>query len=82
MQSLSADKGYAMSINHVQFQKGLSLADFMERYGTQAQCHAALVASRWPTGFICPHCASTRHCTFERKGLQYWQYTACGKQPR
>lgn len=75
MQSLSADKGYVMSINHVQFQKGLSLADFMERYGTQAQCHAALVAS----GFVCPHCASTRHCTFERKG---WQYTACGKQPR
>ena len=69
-----------MSINHVQFQKGLSLADFMERYGTQAQCHAALVASRWPTGFICPHCASTRYCTFERKGLQYWQCSACGKQ--
>jgi hypothetical protein len=55
MQSLSADKGYAMSISHVQFQKGLSLADFMERYGTQAQCHAALVASRWPAGFVCPH---------------------------
>ncbi len=69
-----------MSINHVQFQKGLSLADFMERYGTQAQCHAALVASRWPTGFVCPHCASTHHCTFERKGLQYWQCSACGKQ--
>jgi transposase-like protein len=80
MQSLSADKGYVMSINHVQFQKGLSIADFMERYGTQAQCHAALVASRWPTGFVCPHCASTRHCTFERKGLQYWQCSACGKQ--
>lgn len=52
----------------------------MERYGTQAQCHAALVASRWPAGFVCPHCAGTRHCTFERKGLQYWQCSACGKQ--
>ena len=69
-----------MSINQVQFQKGLSIADFMERYGTQEKCHAALVASRWPTGFVCPHCASTRHCTFERKGLQYWQCSACREQ--
>lgn len=69
-----------MSINQVQFQKGLSIADFMERYGTQEKCHAALVTSRWPTGFVCPHCASTRHCTFERKGLQYWQCSACREQ--
>ena len=69
-----------MSINQVQFQKGLSIADFMARYGTQEKCHAALVASRWPTGFVCPHCANTRHCTFERKGLQYWQCSACREQ--
>lgn len=69
-----------MSINQVQFQKGLSIADFMERYGTQEKCHAALVASRWPMGFVCPHCTSTRHCTFERKGLQYWQCSACREQ--
>ena len=37
-----------MAINQVQFQKGLSIAEFMERYGTQEKCHAALVASRWP----------------------------------
>lgn len=69
-----------MSINQVQFQKGLSIADFMERYGTQEKCHAALVASRWPAGFVCPHCGGTRHCTFERKGLQYWQCSACREQ--
>ena len=33
-----------MSINHVQFQKGLSMAEFFERYGSEGQCHAALVA--------------------------------------
>ncbi|MEP6588670.1 MAG: IS1595 family transposase [Polaromonas sp.] len=69
-----------MSINQVQFQKGLSMADFMERYGTQEKCHAALVASRWPAGFVCPHCASTRHCTFERKELRYWQCSDCREQ--
>ena len=69
-----------MSINQVQFQKGLSMADFMERYGTQEKCHAALVASRWPAGFVCAHCASTRCCTFERKGLCYWQCSECREQ--
>lgn len=69
-----------MGINQVQFQKGLSMAEFMERYGTEAQCHAALIASRWPTGFICTHCGGSRHCSFERKGLQYWQCSACHEQ--
>lgn len=69
-----------MGINKVQFQKGLSMAKFMERYGTEAKCHASLVASRWPNGFVCPKCGSARHCTFERKGLQYWQCSDCREQ--
>jgi len=69
-----------MGINKVQFQKGLSMAGFMGRYGTEEKCHAALVASRWPTGFVCPECGGSRHCTFERKGLQYWQCSACREQ--
>ena len=34
-----------MGINKIQFQKGLSMAGFMENYGTEDKCHAALVAS-------------------------------------
>jgi len=69
-----------MGMNKVQFQKGLSMAEFMERYGTEERCHAALVNSRWPAGFVCPSCGGSRHSTFERKGLQYWQCTACREQ--
>ncbi|MBC7293895.1 MAG: IS1595 family transposase [Thermoleophilia bacterium] len=69
-----------MGINRVQFQKGLSMAKFMEHYGTEEKCHAALVASRWPTGFVCLECGCTRHSTFERKGLRYWQCSACREQ--
>ena len=69
-----------MGINKVQFQRGLPLAEFMERYGTQEQCHAALVASRWPQGFVCSACNASRHSTFERKGLQYWQCSSCREQ--
>ena len=49
-----------MARNRVQFQKGLSLAEFNARYGTQEACHAALVAMRWPDGFVCPGCGSNR----------------------
>lgn len=49
-----------MAINRVQFQKGLSLAAFRERYGTEDQCLLALFHSRWPQGFECPECGSGR----------------------
>lgn len=69
-----------MGINQVQFQRGLPMAEFMERYGTPEQCHAALVASRWPQGFVCPCCSATRHSTFVRERLRYWQCSACREQ--
>jgi len=69
-----------MGINKVQFQKGLSMAQFMSRYGTPEQCHAELVALRWPQGFACPSCGVREHCSFVRKGLQYWQCSTCREQ--
>jgi ribosomal protein L37AE/L43A len=69
-----------MGINKVQFQKGLSMTQFMEKYGTEEKCHAAVVALRWPNGFVCQNCGETRHCMFERKGLTYWQCSACREQ--
>lgn len=69
-----------MGINKIQFQKGLSMAEFMERYGTEEKCQATLADSRWPSGFVCPECSGTRHSTFERKGLRYWQCSTCREQ--
>ena len=42
-----------MARNRVQFQKGLSMGDFQRRYGTEVQCHDALVRMRWPDGSPC-----------------------------
>ena len=50
-----------MARNWVQFQRGLSLPEVHERYGTEEKCHAALVAMRWPDGFVCPKCAGRAH---------------------
>ena len=50
-----------MARNRVQMQKGLSLTEFCERYGTEEQCREAVVQWRWPDGFVCPHCGSRDH---------------------
>lgn len=68
-----------MARNKVQFQKGLSEAAFVARYGTEEQCRAALFASRWPDGFVCPACAGTAHCVL-KKGA--YQCNACRTQTR
>lgn len=37
--------------------KTMCFADFVAAHATQAACLVALSARRWPTGFVCPHCA-------------------------
>lgn len=69
-----------MAMNRVQFQAGLSMAEFLQRYGSEAQCAEALAAARWPDGFRCPHCGETRHTTFTREARKYWQCHRCRAQ--
>lgn len=45
-----------MPMNRIQFQSGLSLAGFLEQYGTEAQCARALRRACRPKGFVCPRC--------------------------
>ncbi|MFQ2690431.1 transposase, partial [Aeromonas caviae] len=54
-----------MAKSKVQFQKGYSLFDFFKDYGTEAQCENALLAWRFPNGFICPECANKTCCQGE-----------------
>ena len=66
-----------MPRSKVQFQKGMSLVDFLARYGTEAQCAQALYAWRWPDGFVCPGCGYTGHC---RLGRGVFQCHRCRQQ--
>jgi ribosomal protein L37AE/L43A len=70
----------AMPMNRVQFQAGLSMPEFLERYGTDALCEAALEAARWPRGFVCPNCGGAARTSFRRGRLRYWQCGACAHQ--
>ena len=45
-----------MPQSRTQYQEGFSLSDFIQAFGTEEKCYAALEAARWPNGFCCPHC--------------------------
>ena len=69
-----------MSTNPIQFQRGLSLPDFLSQYGTEAQCESALEKVRWRDGFRCPQCGHD-HCTVFRRGQQrLYQCSGCHHQ--
>ena len=69
-----------MAMNRMQFQRGLAMVEFMDRYGTDEKCTAALVESRWPAGFCCLHCGDERHSRFVRDVRTYWQCHRCHTQ--
>jgi len=67
-----------MARNKIQFQKGLSLNQFLQQYGTEEQCFDALYALRWPNGFRCPLCNHDKCCQLTVRKLQ--QCNQCGNQ--
>ena len=69
-----------MARNKVQFQKGMSEAQFEDLYGTEALCHDALVRWRWPEGFECPECTGCGHCIVRRGARTLYQCNTCRKQ--
>ncbi len=69
-----------MPQNKIQFQHGMSLSEFIERYGTEARCEKALEKARWPKGFVCPECGEHAHSRFLADGRWYWQCSHCRTQ--
>jgi len=64
--------------NQVQFQAGMSLMTFLDRYGTEAQCREALAKARWPGGFRSPACGHTGHCHLAQRDV--YQCNRCKRQ--
>ena len=59
-----------MAQNKVQFQKGMSLLEFLHLYGTEEKCFDALFQLRWPNGFVCPECGCQKSCQLNTRKLQ------------
>ena len=69
-----------MAQNKVQYQRGLSMPEFFDRYGSPEQCEALVRAWRWPQGFTCPRCEGSCHSEFRRQDRLYFQCSACRYQ--
>lgn len=69
-----------MPMKRVQFQPGVSMAEFFSRYGTEAQCAEAVKAMRWPPGFRCPRCSSAEHYVVGYGARKLFQCQACRHQ--
>ena len=67
-----------MARNKVQFQKGLSEAEFEALYGTEDKCRAVVMAARWPNGFACPACGGRAYSEVTTRRL--FQCSACRRQ--
>lgn len=60
-----------MAKNKVQFQKGYSVFELLEDYGTEERCKTALFQWRYPSGFVCRECGNKSYCELgARKVLQ------------
>lgn len=56
-------------MNRIQFQPRLLMNEFLNDYGTEAQCVAALEKARWPRGFHYPRCGASAYS-------RAWAYVA------
>ena len=51
----------AVSDSQILLQHGMSIPEFLARFGTEAQCAEAAKRARWPDGFRCPRCSGGEH---------------------
>src|SRR3546814_6474403 len=70
----------AMPMNRIQFQPGLSMPEFLQRYGTEPSCEAALEQARWPAGFRCPRCDGVTYSRVRGRTYALFQCQACRHQ--
>jgi len=62
----------------VRIQKGMSLQEYQQLYGTEQQCYQTLSALRWPKGFVCPECGYNNGCLIRTRGV--YECYRCGRQ--
>ncbi|MCM3700451.1 transposase [Paenibacillus macerans] len=55
---------------------GTELQSFSSRYNSEQACMEALIAMKWPNGFVCPRCAYTRCSRLTSRHIPLFE---CGK---
>ena len=62
----------------IHFQKGVSLHDFQQQFGTEKQCRERLFRSKWPSGYRCPKCNHDQYYFIGTRSL--YQCCSCRHQ--
>ncbi|WP_230877026.1 transposase [Paenibacillus macerans] len=55
---------------------GTELQSFSSRFNSEQDCMEALIAMKWPNGFVCPRCAHTRCSRLTSRHIPLFE---CGK---
>ena len=69
-----------MTFNRIQFQRGMSIPEFLGRFDSEPQCVAAVTAARWPSGFRCPRCGSAERYAVGHGIRKLFQCNGCRHQ--
>ncbi len=67
-----------MAENKIQFQKGISVPQFLNKFGTEEQCQKALEKVKWPDGYVCEDCGHKSFCYLSSRKI--YQCNRCKYQ--
>src|ERR1700716_385461 len=56
-----------------------SLIEFQQRFADEVACVEYLFAARWPQGFVCPGCGTSKTWALQTKPWT-WECAGCGRQ--
>lgn len=69
-----------MSSHQIRFRPGMSIPEFLSRFGTEAQCAEAIRVSRWSDGFRCPRCEGAARYVVGHGARKLFQCGGCRYQ--
>lgn len=68
------------SVYKIQFQKGMGLPEFIDRFGLETQCEEHLFQLKWGHQFVCSKCGSMSCSSYRRNNRLYYQCSNCRYQ--
>ena len=71
-----------MSKTIIQFQVGMSVPEFIRKFGTEEKCEIYLEKLKWPAGYKCTACQSSRYGTYQSGCRKVYQCKYCRKRDR
>ncbi|WP_232282245.1 transposase, partial [Paenibacillus sp. oral taxon 786] len=62
------------------FYTNAELQSISSRFRSESDCIEAIIAMKWPNGFVCPRCAYTECTRLSSRRLPLFECRKCGYQ--